>query len=72
MCVQFYSQGASEKGPTTDVGDKVRSMIAKLQKTHGKEKLLMFTEDGKLIQMESIPKKAMEIKSYFNYVVHDK
>eukprot|EP00957_Ditylum_brightwellii_P161247 12277367-Ditylum_brightwellii.AAC.1 len=55
-----------------DVGDKIRSMIVKLQETHGKDKLLMFTEDGKLIQLETIPKKAIEIKSYFNYVVHDR
>eukprot|EP00957_Ditylum_brightwellii_P104894 7994714-Ditylum_brightwellii.AAC.1 len=29
-------------------------------------------EDGKLIQLETSPKKAPEIKSFFNYVVHDK
>eukprot|EP00957_Ditylum_brightwellii_P020677 1559231-Ditylum_brightwellii.AAC.2 len=72
MCVQFHSQGASEKGPTTDVVDNLRSMIVKLQETHRKEKFSMFTEDGKLIQLETIPKEAMEIKSYFNYVVHDR
>eukprot|EP00957_Ditylum_brightwellii_P129065 9845183-Ditylum_brightwellii.AAC.1 len=41
----------------TDVGDKIRSMIVKLQEMHGKEKLLMFTEDRKLIQLETILKK---------------
>eukprot|EP00957_Ditylum_brightwellii_P056689 4296283-Ditylum_brightwellii.AAC.1 len=53
MCVQFHSQGASEKGPMVDVGDKIRSMIVKLQETYRKEKLLMFSKDGKLIQMET-------------------
>eukprot|EP00957_Ditylum_brightwellii_P159492 12140759-Ditylum_brightwellii.AAC.1 len=47
-------------------------MIVKLQETHRKEKLLMFTEDRKLIQLETIPKKAMEIKNYFNYIVNDR
>eukprot|EP00957_Ditylum_brightwellii_P142458 10853322-Ditylum_brightwellii.AAC.1 len=56
MCVQFHSQGASEKGLVVDVGDKIRSTIVKLQEMHGKDKLLMFTEDGKLIQMDTIPK----------------
>eukprot|EP00957_Ditylum_brightwellii_P006532 495048-Ditylum_brightwellii.AAC.1 len=72
MCVKFHLQGASEKGPMTDVGDKIRSLIVKLQETHRKEKLSMFTEDGKMIQLETFLKKAMEIKSYFNCVVHDR
>eukprot|EP00957_Ditylum_brightwellii_P097871 7453927-Ditylum_brightwellii.AAC.1 len=55
-----------------DVGDKIRSLIVKLQETYGKEKLLMFTENRKMIQLETLPKKATEIKSYFNYVVHDR
>eukprot|EP00957_Ditylum_brightwellii_P020456 1542040-Ditylum_brightwellii.AAC.1 len=45
-------------------------MIVKLQETHGKEKLSTFTENGKMIQLETLPKKVMEIKSYFNYMVH--
>eukprot|EP00957_Ditylum_brightwellii_P142457 10853321-Ditylum_brightwellii.AAC.1 len=54
-----------------DMGDKIKSTIVKLQETQ-KKGLLMFTEDGKLIQLETILKKAMEIKSYFSYKVHDR
>eukprot|EP00957_Ditylum_brightwellii_P056717 4298261-Ditylum_brightwellii.AAC.1 len=60
MCVQFHSQGASKKGPTTNVGDKIRSMIVKLQETYGNKKLSISAEDGTLIQLETTPKKAME------------
>eukprot|EP00957_Ditylum_brightwellii_P061948 4701333-Ditylum_brightwellii.AAC.1 len=56
MCVQFHSQGASDNGPTMDVGDKIRSIVVKLQEMHRKEKLLVFTEGGKMIQLETIPK----------------
>eukprot|EP00957_Ditylum_brightwellii_P034997 2652799-Ditylum_brightwellii.AAC.1 len=31
----------------------------------------MLTQDGEMIQLETLPKMAIEIKSYFNYVVHD-
>eukprot|EP00957_Ditylum_brightwellii_P096455 7346441-Ditylum_brightwellii.AAC.1 len=71
-CVQFHSRGASEKGPTTDVGDKIRRLIVKLQEMHGKEKFLMFTDDGKIIQLKTLLKKVTEIKSYLNYMVHDR
>eukprot|EP00957_Ditylum_brightwellii_P058102 4406278-Ditylum_brightwellii.AAC.1 len=27
---------------------------------------------GKMIKLETLPKKATEIKSYFNYMVHDR
>eukprot|EP00957_Ditylum_brightwellii_P152732 11626121-Ditylum_brightwellii.AAC.1 len=68
MCVQFHYQGASVKVVMMDVGDKVRSLIVKLYETHGNEKFLMFTEDGKMIQLETLLKKAAEIKNYFNYM----
>eukprot|EP00957_Ditylum_brightwellii_P204739 15340646-Ditylum_brightwellii.AAC.1 len=57
MCVQFHLQGTSEKVPTMDIGDKVRSLIVKLQKAHRKEEFLIFMEDGKLIQLKTFPKK---------------
>eukprot|EP00957_Ditylum_brightwellii_P074078 5628886-Ditylum_brightwellii.AAC.1 len=55
-----------------DVGDKIRSMIVKLQETHRKEKSSIFTEEGEMIQSKTLPKKAIEIKSYFNYMAHDR
>eukprot|EP00957_Ditylum_brightwellii_P064965 4928422-Ditylum_brightwellii.AAC.1 len=41
------------------------------EETHGKEDFLVFTEDGKIIQLETFPKKPVEIKSLFKYSVKD-
>eukprot|EP00957_Ditylum_brightwellii_P105301 8027434-Ditylum_brightwellii.AAC.1 len=70
MCVQFHSQGASENVPTTDTGEKIRNLIMKSHKEHGKD-FLMFTKDNKLIQLKIFPKKVLEIKKFLNSVVHD-
>eukprot|EP00957_Ditylum_brightwellii_P055550 4210160-Ditylum_brightwellii.AAC.1 len=67
MSLQFHSQGASEKFPTMDIGDKIKGLIVKLQETQGKENFSVFTEDGKIIQLEAFPKKPVEIKSLFKY-----
>jgi hypothetical protein len=40
------------------LGDKVRSLIVKLQEMHGKEKFLIFREDGNIIQLGTLLKKA--------------
>eukprot|EP00957_Ditylum_brightwellii_P064082 4861607-Ditylum_brightwellii.AAC.1 len=64
--------GASEKFPTMDVGDKIKSPIMKLQETHRKDKFLVFTEDGKINQLEAFPKKPVEIKSLIKYSVNNR
>eukprot|EP00957_Ditylum_brightwellii_P167175 12726088-Ditylum_brightwellii.AAC.1 len=46
MCVQFLLRGASTKHPTSDVKDKLKSFMIKLQEAHGKEKFSLFTEKG--------------------------
>eukprot|EP00957_Ditylum_brightwellii_P025361 1918457-Ditylum_brightwellii.AAC.1 len=45
--MQFHLHGASEKVPTTDIGDKVRSLIVKLYEIHEKENILIFTKNRK-------------------------
>eukprot|EP00957_Ditylum_brightwellii_P106321 8111471-Ditylum_brightwellii.AAC.1 len=59
---QGTAPGASEKLPTMDVGDKIKGLIVKLQEMHEKEKFLVFTEGGKIIQLEIFPKEPVEIK----------
>eukprot|EP00957_Ditylum_brightwellii_P197535 15049582-Ditylum_brightwellii.AAC.1 len=41
------------------------------KETHGKDKFSVFTEDGKIIQLETFPKKSVEIKSMFKYSVNN-
>eukprot|EP00957_Ditylum_brightwellii_P130864 9983287-Ditylum_brightwellii.AAC.1 len=72
MCMQFHSRGASDKVPTIDVGDKIKSFIVKLQETHGKDKFSVLTEDGKIVKLELFPKKPVEIKSMFKYSANDR
>eukprot|EP00957_Ditylum_brightwellii_P191800 14601143-Ditylum_brightwellii.AAC.1 len=55
-----------------DVGDKIKGLIVKLQEMHGKEKFSVFTKDGNIIQLETFPKKPVEIKSMFHYSVNDR
>eukprot|EP00957_Ditylum_brightwellii_P204471 15339423-Ditylum_brightwellii.AAC.1 len=62
MCVKFHLQGASEKVPTTDTGGKVRNLIMKLHKECGKD-FLVFTKDGKLIQLKAFPKRHKILRS---------
>ena len=71
-CMQFHSRGASNKVPTMNVGDKIKSFIVKLQEMHGKDKFLVFTEDGKIVKLELFPTKPVDIKSMFKYSVNDR
>eukprot|EP00957_Ditylum_brightwellii_P067462 5120710-Ditylum_brightwellii.AAC.1 len=50
MCVQFLLHGALTKHPMSDVSDKLKSLVIKLQETHGKEKFLLFMEKCKRIR----------------------
>eukprot|EP00957_Ditylum_brightwellii_P156638 11921750-Ditylum_brightwellii.AAC.1 len=72
ICMQFHSRGASDKVPTMDVGDKIKSFIMKLQETHRKDKFSVFTEDGKIVKLKSFPKKPVETKSMFKYSANDR
>eukprot|EP00957_Ditylum_brightwellii_P202181 15328972-Ditylum_brightwellii.AAC.1 len=68
MCLQFHSHGASIKVLTIDVGDKVKNFIIQLHETHGKDKFTILLEAGKRIEIETFPKKALEIKTFLNYM----
>eukprot|EP00957_Ditylum_brightwellii_P092414 7036942-Ditylum_brightwellii.AAC.1 len=47
MCIQLSLCRASTKNPTSDVRDKLKSLIIKLQEMHEKEKFLLLMEKGK-------------------------
>eukprot|EP00957_Ditylum_brightwellii_P054630 4139300-Ditylum_brightwellii.AAC.1 len=60
MCIQFLSRGASTKHPKSDVRDKLKSFVIKLQEAHRKEKFLLFTEKGVRIKIKTFPAKAVD------------
>eukprot|EP00957_Ditylum_brightwellii_P023450 1769989-Ditylum_brightwellii.AAC.1 len=62
MCVQFLSRRASMKHPWSDVKDKLKSLVIKLQEAHGKEKFLIFTEKGVRVKIETFPVKAVNVQ----------
>eukprot|EP00957_Ditylum_brightwellii_P086281 6565944-Ditylum_brightwellii.AAC.1 len=72
MCVQFLPRGTSAKHHTSDVRDKLNSLIIKLQEAHGKEKSLLFTEKGERIEIEMFPANAVDVYRLFDYTVHKK
>ena len=72
MCVQFLSRGASTKHPTSDVKDKLKSFVIKLQEAHGKEKFSIFTKKGVRVKIETFPVKAVDVQRQFDYTVHEK
>eukprot|EP00957_Ditylum_brightwellii_P125928 9599646-Ditylum_brightwellii.AAC.1 len=72
MCVQFSLRGASTKHPTSDVKDKLKSLVIKLQEAHGKEKFSLFTENGVRIKVETFTAKAVDVQRHFKYTVHEK
>eukprot|EP00957_Ditylum_brightwellii_P088215 6719693-Ditylum_brightwellii.AAC.1 len=60
MCIQFSLRGVSMKNPTSDVRDKVKSLVIKLLEMHGKEFFLLFNKKGKRIKIKMFPAKAAE------------
>eukprot|EP00957_Ditylum_brightwellii_P150471 11457902-Ditylum_brightwellii.AAC.1 len=60
MRVQFSLRGASMKNPTSDVRDKIKSLIIKLHEMHRKDNFLLFAEKGKRIKIKIFPTKAAE------------
>eukprot|EP00957_Ditylum_brightwellii_P017269 1300977-Ditylum_brightwellii.AAC.1 len=62
MCVQFLSRGASTKHPTSDVQDKLKRLVIKLQEAHGRENFLLFTEKGERIKIETFPANAVDVQ----------
>eukprot|EP00957_Ditylum_brightwellii_P149044 11348586-Ditylum_brightwellii.AAC.1 len=60
MCVQFSMRGASTKHPKSDVQDKLKSLVIKIQEAHGKEKFSLFTEKGVRVKIKTFPAKAVD------------
>eukprot|EP00957_Ditylum_brightwellii_P042790 3240018-Ditylum_brightwellii.AAC.1 len=58
---------ASTKYPTSDVRDKLKTLIIKLQEMHKKGKFLLFTEKGKRSKIKTLSAKAADVHGLFNY-----
>eukprot|EP00957_Ditylum_brightwellii_P190086 14471417-Ditylum_brightwellii.AAC.1 len=72
MCVQFSPRGATTKHPTSDIRDKLKSLVIKLQEAHGKERLLLFKEKGVRVNIETFPATAVDVHRQFEYTVRKK
>eukprot|EP00957_Ditylum_brightwellii_P026836 2029267-Ditylum_brightwellii.AAC.1 len=59
------------KHPTSDVRDKLKSLIIKLQEAHGKEKFLLFMEKGERNKIETFPANAVDMHRLFEYAVRE-
>eukprot|EP00957_Ditylum_brightwellii_P095483 7272651-Ditylum_brightwellii.AAC.1 len=53
----------------SDVRDKLKSLIIKLQEVRGKEKCLLFTEKSKRIKIKTLPANAVDMHRLFDYTV---
>eukprot|EP00957_Ditylum_brightwellii_P161686 12309900-Ditylum_brightwellii.AAC.1 len=56
----------------SDVRDKLKSLVIKLQEAHGKEKFSLFTEKGVRVKIETFPAKVVDVQQQFEYTVHEK
>eukprot|EP00957_Ditylum_brightwellii_P078141 5940905-Ditylum_brightwellii.AAC.1 len=72
LCIQFSLCGASMKNPMSDVRDKIKSLVIKLQEMLGKHKCSLFTEKGKRIKVKTFPAKAAEVYGMFDFTVCEK
>ena len=60
------------KHPTSDVQDKLKSLVIKLQEAHGRGKFLLFTEKGERIKIETFPANVVDVQRLFEYTVREK
>eukprot|EP00957_Ditylum_brightwellii_P113251 8636224-Ditylum_brightwellii.AAC.1 len=56
----------------SDVRDKFKILVIKLQEVHGKEKFLLFTEKGERIKIETFPANEVDVQRLFEYTVREK
>eukprot|EP00957_Ditylum_brightwellii_P166889 12702485-Ditylum_brightwellii.AAC.1 len=56
----------------SDVRDKLKSLMIKLQETHGKKKFSLFTEKGVRVKIKIFPAKAVDVQRQFKYTVREK
>eukprot|EP00957_Ditylum_brightwellii_P081045 6164211-Ditylum_brightwellii.AAC.1 len=71
MCVQFFTQGATNQTPIAGIGNKVKHLLLKLQEANGTNKFTMYNEEEKKLNVEISPKKAPDIKVLLNYEVKE-
>eukprot|EP00957_Ditylum_brightwellii_P090995 6928649-Ditylum_brightwellii.AAC.1 len=53
----------------SDVGKKVKSILVKLQESHGKDKFSLFSEEGKRVLIKMFPPKPEEAHALVDYSV---
>eukprot|EP00957_Ditylum_brightwellii_P014949 1126910-Ditylum_brightwellii.AAC.1 len=58
--------------PTSDVKDKHKSLVIKLQEAHGKEEFLLFTEKGERVKIKTFPTNSVDVQRLFEYTVREK
>eukprot|EP00957_Ditylum_brightwellii_P008071 611984-Ditylum_brightwellii.AAC.1 len=46
--------------------------MIKLQEAHGKEKFLLFTEEGVRVKIETFPAKSVDVQQQFDYTMREK
>eukprot|EP00957_Ditylum_brightwellii_P133205 10156221-Ditylum_brightwellii.AAC.1 len=56
----------------SDVRDKLKSLVIKLQELYGKEKCLLLMEKGVRIKIETFSANAVDMQRLFEYTVREK
>eukprot|EP00957_Ditylum_brightwellii_P129620 9887863-Ditylum_brightwellii.AAC.1 len=56
----------------SDVKDKLKSLVIKLQEAHGKEKFSLFTKKGVRVKIKTFPVKAVNVQRQFKCTVREK
>eukprot|EP00957_Ditylum_brightwellii_P056213 4261678-Ditylum_brightwellii.AAC.1 len=66
LVVQMYDHGAKSLTDINEVGQKLQTLLIKLQSAHGKSNFELFTEKHKRLKLKTFPKKADEVKKFLD------
>eukprot|EP00957_Ditylum_brightwellii_P198441 15123173-Ditylum_brightwellii.AAC.1 len=72
MRVQFSARGVSSNMLVAEIGNKVKHLLLKLEKIHGKNTFNVYSKKEKRIQVAMFPKTANNVKTLLNYNVKDR
>eukprot|EP00957_Ditylum_brightwellii_P041896 3173193-Ditylum_brightwellii.AAC.1 len=59
LSIQMWAHGATSLTNINEVGNKVRTVLMKLQSAHGKANFEMFNEKYKFIELKTFPRRPM-------------
>eukprot|EP00957_Ditylum_brightwellii_P141717 10797468-Ditylum_brightwellii.AAC.1 len=65
--VQMKATGATQSNSANTVGPKIKAFLVKLFATHGKEKVNVFSENCRRLEVENFPAAAKDVKDLLNY-----